>query len=53
MSEYANVKEIWQKYYDQPLTDDDAGEIAYNLYFFFQVLREERQRQAMLAEGAA
>ena len=40
---------VWQPYADQPLTREDAREIAHNVVGFFRVLREwaeEEKRSA-------
>jgi hypothetical protein len=46
---------VWQPYVDQPLTREDAREIAHNVVGFFRVLREwaeEEKRSAASADSS-
>lgn len=36
----AQTRQVWQRHYDVPLTDEDAGVITGNMVEFFEVLRE-------------
>lgn len=36
----AQTRQVWQGYYDAPLTDEDVGIMTNNLVEFFEVLRE-------------